>query len=83
MGPAMYTATHDPRAILLSLQRRYGKRAPTEKEEATLQWSRQWNPSDPIEQMFFELEELYIQAIIAEVPCTMIHTTYGRSHQQN
>ena len=37
MGPAMYTPTDDPRAILLSLQRRYGKRAPTEKEEATLQ----------------------------------------------
>ena len=65
MGPGMYTATDDPRAILLSLQRRYGKRTPTEKEEATLQWSRQWNPSDPIEQMFFELEELYIQAVIA------------------
>ena len=26
MGPAMYTATDVPRAILLSLQRRYGKR---------------------------------------------------------
>ena len=51
---------------------KYGKRTPTAKEEATLQWSRPWNPSDPIEQMFFDLEELYIQAVIAEVPYTMV-----------
>ena len=37
MGPTMYTATDDPRAILLSLQRKYGKRTPEEKKEATLQ----------------------------------------------
>ena len=35
MGPAIYTPTDDPRAFLLGLQRRYGKRTPTEKEEAT------------------------------------------------
>ena len=34
MGPAIYTSTDDPRAILLGLQRRYGKRTPTKKEEA-------------------------------------------------
>ena len=37
MGPTMYMATDDPRAILLSLQRKYGKRTPEEKKEATLQ----------------------------------------------
>ena len=37
MGSTMYTATDDPRAILLSMQRRYGKRMLTEKEEKTLQ----------------------------------------------
>ena len=37
MSPAMYTLTDDPRAILLNLQRQYGKRTPREKEEATLQ----------------------------------------------
>ena len=72
MSPATYTPTDDPRAILLNLQRRYGKRTPTEKEEATIQWSRAWNPSDPIEQMFFDLEELYVQAVIAEVSYTMV-----------
>ena len=72
MGPAMYTTRDDPRAILLSLQRRYGKMTPKDKEEATLQWSRPWNPSELIEQMFFNLEELYIQAVIADVPYTMV-----------
>ena len=72
MSPATYSPTDDPRAILLNLQRRYGKRTPTEKEEAAIQWSRAWNPSDPIEQMFFDLEELYVQAVVAEVPYTMV-----------
>ena len=52
MGPAMYTPTDDPRAILLSLQHRYGRKTPTEKEEAILQWGQPWNPSGPIENMF-------------------------------
>ena len=52
MSPAMYIPTDDPRSILLSLQHRYRKRTPAEKEEATLQWSQPWNPSEPIEQMF-------------------------------
>ena len=71
MSPAMYTPTDKLRAILLNLQRRYGKRTPAEKEEATLQWGKPWNPSELIEQMLFNLEELEIQAVIAEVPYTM------------
>ena len=39
LGPAVYTPTEDPRAILLSLNRRYGKRTPTEKEEAMKKWA--------------------------------------------
>ena len=62
VGPAIYTPTDDPRAILLGLQRRYDKRTPAEKEEATQQWGQPWNPSKPIENMFFKLEELYAQA---------------------
>ena len=55
MGPAIYTPiTDNPRAILLGLQRRYGTKTPGEKEEATQQWGGQpWNPSEPIENMFF------------------------------
>ena len=34
LGPAIYTPTEDPRAILLSLSRGYGKQTPTEKDEA-------------------------------------------------
>ena len=36
-----------------------------------LQWGASWTPTDPIESMFFNLEELYIQAVIAEVPLYM------------
>ena len=72
LGPAIYTPTEDPRAILHSLNRRYGKRTPTDKEEAMKQWAAPWNPSEPIESMFFELEELYIQAVIAEVPYSLV-----------
>ena len=72
LGPAIYAPTDDPRAILLGLQRRYGKRTPTEKEEATRNWGLPWNPSEPIETMFFRLEELYVQAVIAEVPYTLV-----------
>ena len=38
LGPAIYAPTDDPRAILLGLSRRYGKRTPAEKEEAMKQW---------------------------------------------
>ena len=72
LGPAIYAPTEDPWAILLSPSRRYGKRPPTEKEEATKKWTEPWNPSEPIENMFFQLEELFIQAVIAEVPYTQV-----------
>ena len=68
MGPDIYTPMDDPRAILLGLQRRYGKRTPTEKEEATQQWGQPRHPSEQIENIFFKLEELFIQAFVAEVP---------------
>ena len=52
MGPAIYTPMDDPRAILLGLQRWFGKRMSTEKEEATQQWGQSWNSSEPIENSF-------------------------------
>ena len=72
MEPAIYTPTDDLRAILMGLQRRYGGRTPTEREEATQQRGQPWNSSEPIENMFFKLEELFIQAVVAEVPYTMV-----------
>ena len=75
VGPAVYTPTDSPRAILVSLQRRYGKQTPAEKEEAAQEWGRSWNPSKPIENMFFKMEELYVQAVIAEVPYTQAQLT--------
>ena len=56
VGPAMYTSTDDPRAILVSLQRRYGTRIPAEKEEASLEWGAPWNLATPIKSMFFNIE---------------------------
>ena len=63
VGPAVYTPTNDPRAILFSLQHRHGQLIPTEKEEATLQWDAPWNVNKPIESMFFKMEELYAQTL--------------------
>ena len=70
-----FSDADDPRAILVSLQRRYGKQTPAEKEEAAQEWGRPWNPSEPIENMFFKMEELYVQAVIAEVPYTQAQLT--------
>ena len=64
----MYTPTDDPRAILSGLHRRYGTLKPEEKEWAGLKWNSPWNPSDPIESMFFNLEELFVQDVQAGVP---------------
>ena len=72
LGLAIYAPMDDPRAILLDLSHRYGKRTPAEKEDPMKQWVEPWNPSKPIENMFFKLEELYIQAVIAEVPYTQV-----------
>ena len=63
MSP-VYTATDDPGAILLDLQRRYGKATPTKKTTAEASWREAWDPGDPIEIMFLKLEELFVQAII-------------------
>ena len=68
MGPAVYTPTDDLRAILLGLQCQYSRKTPTEKEEATQQWGQPRHPSEQIENIFFKLEELFIQAFVAEVP---------------
>ena len=36
-------------------------------EEAVAQWNKPWNLQDPIESMFVELEELFVQFVIAGV----------------
>ena len=56
VGPPVYTPTDDPRAILSGLHRRYGTLKPEEKERAGQLWNSPWNPADPIESMFFNLE---------------------------
>ena len=70
LGPPVYTPTDDPRAILTSLHNRYGTLSPTEKEHATQQWNVAWNPADPIETMYFRLEELYADSVRAGIPYT-------------
>ena len=68
IGPPVYTPTDDPRTILDSLHRRYGTLTPSEKERASQAWNNAWNPAEPIETMFFHLEELFVQAVRAGVP---------------
>ena len=60
VGPPVYTAMDDPRAMLLDLQRRYGKATPSEKTAADTSWMEPWNPAEPIENMFCKLEELFV-----------------------
>ena len=71
LGPAVYTPTDDPRRSSSAyregmktelLQRR--------RKQLMVQWGAAWTPMDPIESILFKLEELYIQAVIAEVPYT-------------
>ena len=70
MGPAIYTPTDSPGLILASLNRRYGTLTPAEKEQAATAWNATWNPAEPIETMFFHLEELYRQSVRAGIPHT-------------
>lgn len=50
--------------ILLDLPYRYDKPTPAEKTEADTKWRESWNPSEPIENMFLNLEELFVRAAI-------------------
>ena len=43
---------------------------PNEKEQATIKWNKAWNTQEPIESMYFNLEELFVQSVIAGVPHT-------------
>ena len=72
IGPPVYTPTDDPRAILDGLHSRYGTLTPAEKEHASLAWNLAWNPANPIETMFFHLEELFVQAVRAGVPYSSV-----------
>ena len=60
----------NPRAILSSLERKYGTRPPEEKEQATLKWRAPWNPQESIESIFFNIEELFVRAVIACISYT-------------
>jgi hypothetical protein len=73
IGPPVYTPTDDPRVILASLNRRYGTLTPAEKEQASTAWNASWNPAEPIETMFFHLEELFRQSVRAGIPYSLMH----------
>ena len=60
---------------MYTLQHRHGTGTLAEKEEATQQWGELWNPSKPIENMFFKMEELYVQAVTAQVLYTQAQLT--------
>ena len=70
MGPTAHTATDNPQQITQDLANRYGKPTPGKKEEAAKKWRALYNPSDPIEIMFENLEELWVQALISGLAYT-------------
>ena len=47
----------------------------TKKETHESKWSAQWNPSNPIEELFDCLEECYVIAIVALLQYTMKQMT--------
>ena len=58
-------ATDNPCQIMQNPVNRNGKPKPGEKEEVSKKWRSPYNPMDPIETMFENLKELWIQALIS------------------
>ena len=62
-----YRFTYDPKVILQVLQDNYGQMTPAEKTKMEADWSAAWNPSEPIELIFNQLEDFYVLSV-AEKP---------------
>ena len=56
IGPPVYTMIGNLGEILLDLQRIYGKSTPSEKTAVEAAWRETWNSTEPIENMFLNLD---------------------------
>ena len=66
VGTHNYRFTDDPKVILQGLQDNYGQMTPTEKTKMEADWSAAWNPSEPIEILFDQLEDCYVLSVAAK-----------------
>ena len=71
IGTSVYRSNHDPRDILLALRSVYGTPSPTERNANEALFATPWNPAEPIETYFDQLEDCYVAAIIASPPYTI------------
>ena len=62
IGVRDYKMTDCPRKIFQDLIDKYGKMSPAERTAMERIWATLWNPRDPIESFFTNLEEVFIQA---------------------
>ena len=63
IGTRVYRPTDDPRGILQRLHDLYGKPTPAEKEANESSWTRGWDASQPIEDLYYRLEECFVIAL--------------------
>ena len=66
IGTRNYRSTDDPTVILQGLQDNYGQMTPSEKTKMEADWSTAWNPSEPIELLFYRLEDCYVLSVAAK-----------------
>lgn len=71
IGAVTYKNTNSPWDIIDGLRSKYGKPTPQEKEENERQINLSWNPSEPVENLFDQLEECYVVALIVKPAYTM------------
>ena len=63
IGVREFRPNDDPRDIIAALTVRYGQKTTSEINEQDKKWRRDWNPSEPIEELIDRPEEVYIFAI--------------------
>ena len=68
--PSYYKNNQNPHDIITALCDSYGCPTPAEKEANEMASNMEWDPMDPIEAFFDQLEDCFITAFIAKLPFT-------------
>ena len=71
IGTVPYNVTDNPRDILNNLQLVHGQPTSEETEQMEENWRAGWQSSQPIKELFLQLEEVYITALIYVPPYTI------------
>ena len=71
VGTRNYRFTDEPKVVLQGLQDNYVQMMPAEKTKIEADWRAVWNPSEPIELLFNQLEDSYVLLVAVK---TSVHT---------